>query len=157
MAWLVKVTNPFKDGDEAVSHLVAAVSAEGEREGMPLSEKEKISLAGGNDLPVDFCEKAKKLIGQLLLKEPQNDDEYASSPRSFGNSAWWARKLVDRSEWPNILALAHAIEFEQAYHRPELHGWKWLADKALLWTAGIAVVLLMLGVVVMMGTVFHWK
>jgi|ERR1700722_4140371 len=155
MPLFLKVTNPFKDADEVISHLIASVSREAERDGQPLTEPEKVLLSKVGPLPDGARQGLRMIIGLLLIKEPE--DEFESDPRSFGNSLGWAKRMTHRSMWPNILVVAHEIEYERVHRHPERHGWKKLGDQVLLWLCGLLVVLTMFVIVATVGFIFHWK
>lgn len=146
MPWLYKVAGPFKDNEEAISHLVNTVCAEAEWRSAPLAEGDKQLLTGREELTEDFRLTIRRLVGDLLLKEPP--DEYEADPRNFGNSLEWAWKSVPRSVWPNILVVSYEVAYENAHHHPELHDREFVIDQVKLWLSGILVVLLMLALVI---------
>ncbi len=155
MGLFLKVENPFKNLSEAVGHLIARISDYAANEGNCVTDGEKQLLAGRGALPDEFRDWARELIGQLLRLEPE--DELEADSTSFGNSVLWARRLADKSALPNVLTLAHEVQYEFAHQRRELHGWKRRVDAISLWLTGLFVVFLMFAVVIALGFIFHWK
>jgi hypothetical protein len=155
MKLFLKIEKPFKDADEAVSHLIASVSREAEWDGQPLTQKEKALLAQVGALQDDKRIGLAMIIERLLISEPE--DEFESDSRSFGNSLGWAKRMLHQSKWPNVVIVAHEIEYERTHHHPELHGWRRMGDQMLLWICGLLVVLAMFAIVIAAGYIFHWK
>jgi hypothetical protein len=155
MSWIPRVKSPFKDNDDAISHLMKKVSEEAESRGTPLTENDTQVLTSTEELANDLRLTARSLVANLLLNEPP--DEYEADARNFGNSLDWAWSSFPRSQWPNLLVVAYDESYETVHHHPELHGREFIIDQVKLWLSGIVVVALMIAVGITVSSVLHLK
>lgn len=128
--------------------MVDSLAAEGEVAGTPLTEEERGILAGYGALSDELSAKARLLVGRILEKQTEEDQ----NPRSFGNAMEWATD----PEWPNIAEITAQVATGRNPDQ-RLHGWPWIKDKTRLVFCGLAAVLLMFGLVAVMASFFHWK
>jgi len=152
MSWFGK--SPFRRDEDPVEHMIALLSNEAAKLGVPFSDKDREILAeersDQNPIPEDLRERVKDLIARILHAE---SDPFETDPKSFGNSIQWADP-----HYPNIVALAEEVACElSAEVYPPLRGWARVKDQLQLVGCGCLVVLLMFTAVVIAGELLGWK
>lgn len=144
MSWIRR--SPFKDQNEAIRHMVDLLAAEARSIGSPLKQEELDMLCRECSLPVDLEDQARRIIGQILLRdELETEAAGCEDPKSFSNSLEWAADSQDS----NIARLTDDVMFEGRSTGifpppPRLRGWALAKDQMMLWGCGFLIVAIVL-------------
>ncbi|HZQ20013.1 MAG TPA: hypothetical protein VFA90_14950 [Terriglobales bacterium] len=110
--------------------MVGLLAAEAKSANSPLREEELDMLSRECGLPEALEDQAKRIVGQILIRDFEAGYE---DPKSFSSSLEWAGD----PEYPNIARLTEDVVLEgRASGRfplpPRLHGWGLVKDKLSL-------------------------